>query len=70
MHKHHHIQEELSLKWIIKHELGGFPMLELYAVPDLDSAPRKVNPSKIEYISESEIHVSFSALKKGFAFVL
>lgn len=68
MHKHHHIQEIPSLKWIIKHGLDSFPTMEIYAVPDSESTPRKVNPAKIEYIDTHEIHIHFTTLKKGFAF--
>jgi hypothetical protein len=69
MYKHHHVQEESTLKWVIKHELDSTPYLDVYAVAESSETPRRVHPQLIEYVSNSEIHLHFSSLKKGFAFL-
>lgn len=70
MHKHHHLQEELALTWAILHNLDSSPHIEVYGVSDSgESSPKRIHPQRIEYVSDTEIRLSFSSLKKGFAFL-
>lgn len=65
---HRHTQSEAATDWLIQHNQGSYPIVDVY-VPS-DGSVQKVLPESIQYIDPNTVKVTFTIPTMGFATVV
>lgn len=61
-------QETAAALWTIKHNLGVYPILDVYVLTN--NGVQKIMPGTITYVDKNTCTVSFSTPYSGFALVV
>lgn len=63
--RHEHIQSDESAEWTINHQMGRFPVIDVYVTSG--GTTKIVFPSKVEVIDDQSCKISFSIPRSGIA---
>jgi 3-oxoacyl-ACP reductase-like protein len=64
---HQHIQDTAAATWVIVHNLGIYPAIDVFV--DYDGETQKIIPDSVEYTDSNTCTVTFSSAYTGIAMV-
>lgn len=65
---HRHTQTAESALWTITHNLGRYPVVDVFV--SIDGQLRRIMPSEVTFIDNNMCTVAFSSPRSGFATVV
>lgn len=63
--RHEHVQSAESIEWVINHQMGRYPVINVYVTSD--ATTKIVFPSNVEVIDDMTCKLSFSIPRSGIA---
>ena len=64
-----HTQTDASTLWTIVHNLGSYPIVDVYTTAD-DASVQKILPAGVSYVDANTVQVTFTSARAGFATVV
>jgi hypothetical protein len=61
---HTHVQTEPAAEWLITHNLGGVPVVDVY-IDDGEGDIEKILPSMVEIVNPMTCRITFSVPRAG-----
>lgn len=63
--RHEHVQNTASTEWVVNHQMGRFPIIDVYETSGSDT--KIVFPSMVEVIDDMSCKIYFTIPRSGIA---